>query len=167
MKPSVILDGAILEGDAESRDLPCACLRCWLPRFSGLEGRAKFVLHDPAKPEVQSLGYIVKLDIAPLDKSRLPQKYSRDEQITVGKQTLTALPLDEASYGISLQFSLLDRDGFEVLSLVSPIHTVFSGRSNPIQGKTEEVISLEKAALVTGVKSTLTVEETFGVREDN
>lgn len=127
-------DATITESDIPALDV------------TALSGKAKFLSDLSASSASAPLGYVVTISTKPLDTSKLPDKYKKRKIIPTKAGPLTALPLEQATYEIHFVFRLLDRDGFQLLSVDSPKHNVESGKTNQIQAQTGSAIPTYTAA---------------------
>jgi hypothetical protein len=113
---------------------------------TALSGKAKFLADSSPSGATAPLGYIVTVSGKPVDKSKIPDKYKKEKVIPTKAGPLTALPLDEATFETHFVFRLLDRDGFELLTVESPKHDIQSGRTSDIQAQTNSAIPAHTAA---------------------
>jgi hypothetical protein len=114
------------------------------PVVTAVSGRAKFLFHDSDDPT--GLGYVVTVSVDPLDVARIPKKYKTERIIQTPQGPLTILPLEQASYEVHFLLRLIDRDGFELLSVESSKHNIRSGTNHQIQGQIDRTTSRRLAA---------------------
>jgi hypothetical protein len=116
------------------------------PHVTALSGRAKFLSDSAPSGAGAPLGYIVTVSADALDMSKLPEKYKREKIISTKGGPLTALPLQQATYDVHFVFSLLDRDGFQLLTINSPHHNIESGKTNQFQSQSESLVTARIAS---------------------
>lgn len=130
------------------------------PEIRKLSGKCKF-LSAPKKSrnDELNLGYIVSVDIEKLDLQKVPQKYKveKKEKHTAGE--FTVLPIEEVVYSVTFEFKLKDKDGFELLKLKSPSHSIYSGKVNEFQDVVRQVIPLTIAERVSSTILSMIVEK--------
>lgn len=120
-------------------------------KVKSVTGKAKFLSAASAPSDRWALGYIVKIVTAPLDLSKVPEKYKKERIISAKNGPITVLPIDQATYEVELIFRFLDRDGFELLTITSREHNVKSGRTSEIQAQTEPSFDSRVASSVTSI----------------
>jgi len=147
-------DATILESDIPA------------PHVVALSGKAKFVPCSPLSGERSPLGYIVTVAADPLDKSKLPEKYKKDKGIPTKGGPLVELPLEEATYEVYFVFRLLDRDGFELLTINSSKHDIESGKTTLIQAQTERMVMRETASLTDRITLHMVVQKCLSTRPE-
>jgi hypothetical protein len=116
-----------------------------------ISGRAKFLEHTAASDSRCALGYVVEIWADPLDLSKVPEKYKKEKVIPSKSGPITVLPIEQATYEVIFYFCLRDRDGFELVTIASPVHNVESGRKTEIQAQTEHAIPYHIASKVASV----------------
>jgi hypothetical protein len=97
--------------------------------------------------------------VIPLDKSKLPEKYKKEKVIPTQAGPVTALPLQEATYEVYFVFRLLDRDGFELLTINSSKHNIRSGETTLIQAQTEPMVTSKIASLTDKITLHMVVQK--------
>lgn len=112
-----------------------------MPDIKSVSGKAKFIEGESANDN--ELGYIISVDMADLDFSKVPQKYkeSHDKTALANGFTMETPPLTNANYKIEWEFILKDNDGFTLQKLRTgePTYLV-SGKTTVFQGKVAEKI---------------------------
>jgi len=84
-----------------------------LPNIKNISGQAKF-RNSPGKFGDVELGYVMEFDIDKLDRTKLPEKY-RKPTVDQSKQgPFTLNPIEEVVYVAKFDFTLQDKDGFEL-----------------------------------------------------
>jgi hypothetical protein len=119
--------------------------------IQSIEGKAKFVAHAESDGKVP-IGYVISEVTASMDKSHVPEKYKKERVIQMKGGPITALPIEQAAYEVEFVFRLLDRDGFELMSVTSKPHTVLSGATSNIQWETEPAVPIRMASLTDRVE---------------
>ena len=112
-----------------------------LPDIKNISGLMKFRLGCD-KPNELEAGYIVEFDIDKLDKAKLPEKYRK---ATVGQSKqgeYTIEPVGEVTYSAKCQFTLQDKDHFELLETNGGDQYIESGKRNQLQGLATDVVPL-------------------------
>ena len=100
-------------------------------------GRVKFI-PPPGDSSDYQIGYVLELDMKPLDMSKVPEKYKHPEvheNYTIGG--LSGKNNDQATYKIKFSFTLKDKDGFVLQTIDGKEHYVESGGKQTIQDLTE------------------------------
>ena len=131
-----------------------------LPEIKKISGKCKFISTSiKLRNDELNLGYIVTVDIAKLDLQKVPQKYKveKNEKYTAGE--FAVLPIEEVVYSVTFEFKLQDKDGFELLNLKTPPHSIYSGKINEFQDVVRQAISPTIAERVSGVILSMTVEK--------
>lgn len=111
------------------------------PNITALSGRAKFLSQSSPSGSGAPLGYVISVSTDALDTSKLPEKYKKEKIIPVKGGALTTLPLKQATYEVYFVFRLLDRDGFQLLTINSPRHNIKSGKTTHLQAQTETIVT--------------------------
>jgi hypothetical protein len=111
------------------------------PHVTALSGKAKFLSESSPSGADAPLGYVISVSADALDKGKLPEKYKKEKVIPTKGGPLTALPLEQATYEVHFVFRLLDRDGFQLLTVNSPKHNIESGKATQLQSQTEATVS--------------------------
>ena len=102
-----------------------------LPAIKSINAKVKFrPPNDGGANPV--LGYVMTIEIANLDKSRLPEKY-RAARPAPGMKNFELAAVQEVTYEAHTAFSLLDKDGFLLLAVQGPQQSISSGKSNVLQ----------------------------------
>jgi hypothetical protein len=124
-----------------------------------LSGKAKFLPHASTNDAQSIIGYIVTVSSDSLDKEKLPEKYKKEKVISTKGGPLTVLPLEQATYEVYFVLRLLDRDGFELLSISSPKHHLQSGETAQIQGQTAPSVPSRIAAVTDSMTLHLVIDK--------
>ncbi len=126
-------------GDWIFSDLP-------MPEIRSVTGKAKFI--DSIGPgQTTELGYIITVEMAALDLSKVPQRYKEEKKVLIDGYETTSLGIDQASYEIQFDFDLKDKDGFTLKILhAEGLPPLVSGTKNVFQAKVDEPIACETAA---------------------
>lgn len=103
------------------------------PDVNSLSGAVKFLDGAGADAGEARVGYRIAADVAPLDLSKTDSKYLHSREVEVDGRTLTMEPVRQATYEIRFVFSLLDKDGFELLKVQSEPENLESGKTNDFQ----------------------------------
>jgi hypothetical protein len=103
------------------------------PNVNRLTGAVKFVEGAGADSNESRIGYKIAADVAPLDLSKTDTKYLRSREVVVDGRTLTMEPIKQVTYEVRFVFSLLDKDGFELLKVQSEPENLESGKINDFQ----------------------------------
>ena len=114
-------------------------------------GKAKFLSPASAPSGRCALGYTVQMVTAPLDLSKVPEKYKKERTISAKSGPITVLPIEQATYDVEFIFRFIDRDGFELLTVTSREHSVQSGKTSEIQAQTEPSIDSRVTSSVTSI----------------
>jgi hypothetical protein len=130
-----------------------------IPDIKKLSGKGKFIKARQATSDDLFLGYIVSVDIDKLDLTKIPQKYKieKEEQYKAGD--FTVLPIEYAVYEISFEYSLKDKDGFELMKLKSPSHSLFTGKVNSFQDIVKQAVAGPIANRVANIGLYMTFEK--------
>ncbi|GEM_PF-2251717 len=131
-----------------------------LPNIRKLSGKAKFLSVSPkSRNDELNLGYIVSVDVEKLDLQWVPQKYKVEKKEKYNYRELTRFPIEEVVYSVTFMFRLKDKDGFILLELKSPSHTILSGNVNVFQNVVDETILLAIAERVANITLWMIVEK--------
>lgn len=130
-----------------------------LPEIKKISGKSKFVKVTSSSNNDLNLGYIISVDIDKLDLKKIPAKYKIEKKEKYKAGDFTVLPIEEAVYEISFEFALKDKDGFEIMKLKSPPHSLYSGKVNSFQDTVKQSISSSIADRVTNVVMNMTIEK--------
>ena len=130
-----------------------------LPEIKSLSGKTKFIKSQNATSDEFNLGYVVSVDIDKINFEKIPQKYKveKKEQYKAGE--VTVLPIEEAVFEISFAFVLKDKDGFEIVKLKSPPHSLYTGKVNDFQDIVEQSISSAIADRTVSIVLNMTIEK--------
>jgi len=130
-----------------------------IPEIRKLSGKGKFIKALQASSDDVVLGYVISVDIDKLDLEKLPQKYKveKKEQYKAGE--ITVLPIEDAVYAISFEFSLNDKDGFELMKLESPSHWLYTGKVNDFQNTVKQAVAAPTAVRVASIGLYMTIEK--------
>ena len=127
--------------DAVFSDLP-------MPEVKSVSGKAKF-LESVGPGQSTELGYIINVDMAPLDLARTPQRYKEQKKEMINGIETTTVPITQAYYAIEFHFDLKDSDGFVLQTLhAKDLPSVRSGTESTFQAKIEQPISYSTAIKV-------------------
>jgi hypothetical protein len=108
-----------------------------VPRIKSLAGKAKFIEGDGRTAE---LGFIINVDMAPLDMAKVPQRYKVETKQVIEGYDTTSPPIEQAYYEIEFEFELKDEDGFTLAKLdAKGLPSLQSGTNNVFQAKVEGV----------------------------
>lgn len=120
-------------------DLPMADIK-------SVSGKAKFI-EDVGSGGTTEFGYIINVNMAPLDMSKVPQRYKMEKKTLVEGLETTTAPTDRAYYEIQFDFYLKDKDGFILKTLHSQgLPSLVSGTDNLFQAKVGERVDYKTAA---------------------
>ena len=127
--------------DAVFSDLP-------MPEVKSVSGKAKFL--DSVGPgQSTELGYIINVDMAPLDLAKTPQRYKERKKEMINGVEATTEPITRAYYAIEFNFDLRDNDGFVLQTLqAKDLPSLASGTKNTFQAKIEQPIPYNTAIKV-------------------
>lgn len=126
-----------------------------LPDINNIKGDAKFLKRNNS----YHLGYKINFDIAHLDTTKIPSKYLQDKDQVFNGTTVTALGIREVSYDISFEFTLIDKDGFEIEKIKSPTEIVKSGKKNEFQNMTEKSIPINIIRLTKSIRLFISIDK--------
>lgn len=138
-----------LEGlfNPESAGIPTASIK-------SIKGKAKLVQHVRGE---YSIGYVIDIEAQPLDQEHLAAKYKEKRVIPTEGGPLTVLPKTQVAYKVRFTISLLDSDGFTIVSMESPEQSIFSGTTTRLQDQTTQKVSSQQAALVRDISVAMQV----------
>jgi len=102
-----------------------------LPAVTSFSGKAKFVTDATSQKSKTKLGYIVDMNIAPLD-AKPPAQQSKPAPATDASGKAAAV-IPAVDYDVVFYFILKDKDGFPLMKLSSNEETVHSGQNNHFQ----------------------------------
>lgn len=124
-----------------------------------LSGRAKFLNPVEIGTGELHLGYIVSVDVETLDLGEVPDKYKEERKVNSKAGEFTLMPTEEVYYRMAFEFTLKDKDGFDLAKLAGPKHSLVSGRDNHYQDKVSQPVSETLAAKTAEVVLYMWVEE--------
>lgn len=136
------------------------------PHVTALSGKAKFLPDVSSGDGRSAIGYVISVSADPLDRSKLPEKYKKERIIHVKAGPLTVLPLEEATYEVYFRLSLLDKDGFELLTVDSPKHNIQSGKISQIQAQTDPLVTSRVAVHTDKITVHMVVEKCLSATEE-
>jgi hypothetical protein len=102
-----------------------------------LGGRAKFLDAIRLPTEQSTFGYLINVTMKDPDLAKIPEKYKKEERIG---RDFVLMAIEHVVYSIQFTFALKDKDGFELLQLVSKEETLTTGRSNEFQNTVEKQV---------------------------
>lgn len=138
-----------------------------LPNVRAMKGSAKFVEDGSDHPTSVRLGYKLTVEIAPLDLTKVPDKYKKEKLIDLGRgRKITQLPIDQVTYEAIFEFTLKDKDGFTLLELKSDPQSVQSGITNFFQSFAPGNISAGVASRTFKIFLSMNVTRCFTCEED-
>ncbi len=133
-----------------------------LPKVTDIKGRAKLLQHDKTD---YAIGYKIDVIIDSLKSEDIPEKYTQTRSIETGlKDDIEVLPLKEVLYEAFFEFTLLDKDGFEIEKIKSSSHHISSGKINELKSKTDYLITPNKASLIGDIKLDITITKCVSCR---
>jgi hypothetical protein len=122
--------GVSYSAQAVFNDLP-------MPEIKSVTGKAKFIENKDQNVE---LGFIINVDMAGLDMTKVPQRYKVEKDEDIEGFKITSMPIKKAYYEIEFVFDLKDKDGFTLQKLTAKdLHSLLSGTNNLFQAKIEGV----------------------------
>jgi hypothetical protein len=130
-----------------------------LPEVTNLTGKVKFLEGIKGVNNSTNLGYLVEINVAPLDLSKVPQKYKEEKKEIINGEETIKLPIDQVVYEINFQFMLRDSDGFILKEIESKTHPISSGELNRIQEVAPESIAATIANRTRSVSFNMTVRK--------
>lgn len=110
-----------------------------------------------------NIGYLIDVNVESLDITKIPKKYLISKELIINGQKITQLPTSSVTFDISINFVLLDKDGFEIDSVKTQMIWIQSGSNGKpnkqiLQGKVGN-LTKEKVKKVAKVKSQITFEK--------
>jgi len=105
------------------------------PDLLEFAGRAKFVddiFEQPADPE---LGYDLTAKMAEIPRGKIPYHYLHPKPVVINGITTATAPPDHFYYSWIFEFTLRDKDGFELLKVQSKPSDLISGTTNNYKDK--------------------------------
>lgn len=130
-----------------------------LPDIQAISGRAKLLKHDNVH---YAIGYEIDVIIDSLETKDIPEKYNK--KIKIGDD-IEVLPLQEVLYEVSFEFTLLDKDGFEIGKVKPKMnHNISSGKINKIKSKTDYNIQPQRALIVEDMGLDVTITKCVSCR---
>ena len=130
-----------------------------LPDIKRLSGKTKFLSPVKSDRHELHLGYIVSVDVEKLKLEQLPEKYKEEREVKSKRGGFTIMPFQGVGYQVSFEFSLKDKDGFELIKLESPKHSIYSGKDNRFQDKVSQLILKTVAERTKDIVLQMTVEK--------
>ena len=126
-------------------------------------GKIKFIPSN-LDSELFVTGYVLNLDIEPLDVSRIPEIYQKPWKIMVMGNEYEEKPIKNLSMTIKILLQLKDKDGFLITKLEEQSIKAISGQdgknnNNNFQGKLSVGITKEMIQRVKSVEGQLVIEE--------
>jgi hypothetical protein len=76
-----------------------------------------------------------------LDLEKVPKKYKEERKETYKAGEFTVMPIEKIVYRVVFEFTLKDKDGFEMVKLEGPKHSLYSGKTNQFQDKVNKLVS--------------------------
>jgi hypothetical protein len=134
-----------------------------LPEVKTIKGDGKFIKRD----NNYFFGYKILLDINHFDTTKVPKKYLQDTEIEINKHKITAVGIKEVTYEITLEFTLLDKDNFELSKIISNTETIQSGQKNEIQDFIRNAIPLKTIELTKHIKLFVSVDKCVSCNDTN
>lgn len=104
-----------------------------LPDVVDLSGKAKFIESINGKSDALNLGYIINVEVAPLDLEKVPQMYKEELVEVIKGREIAWQPIEQVIYEVAFEFFLKDADGFTLRDLISKKHDIYSGKQNRYQ----------------------------------
>ena len=129
-----------------------------LPEIKKLSGKSKILSPIELDGGEFHLGYIVSVDVEKLDSKNVPEKYKKEHKEKYKAGEFTAMPIQEVVYQVTFEFTLKDKDGFELVKLVGPKHSLYSGKDNRVQDKVSQPILKTVAGRTKDIVFYMTVE---------
>jgi hypothetical protein len=127
-----------------------------LPDIKNISGQLKFRTGRDKANELEA-GYVVEFDIDKLDKAKLPEKYRKPTVYQSKQGEYTVDPVEEVVYVAKFQFTLQDKDRFDLLKTSSEDQYIQSGKRNRFQGLATDPIPLEIAQRAKFIKAEIHV----------
>ncbi len=116
-----------------------------LPLIKEISGKTKFI-EDTNDTSTVKLGYLVIVTVDKLDKSKVPEKYLKQKPTIIEGRKILQEPIDEVVYEVVFSFILKDKDGFDLIEVVSKPETIFSGKKNEFQSIVQQQIPVSSAS---------------------
>jgi len=129
-----------------------------LPDIKNSSGEAKFRTAPGSGREVE-LGYVMEFDIDKLEKDKVPEKYRKPTKYQAKQGEVTWDPVAEVVYIAKFDFTLRDKDGFELKKLESRNEYIESGKRNRLQGLVPDAVPLEIAERTQSIKALIYVQK--------
>ena len=129
-----------------------------LPDIKNISGRLKFRTGRD-QPSAVEAGYILEFDIDKLDKGKLPEKYRKPRTFQARQGEYTVEPVEEVTYVAKFDFTLEDKDRFELLHTSSGSQYIESGKRNRFQGLAADQIPLAIARRARFITAKISVEK--------
>ncbi|HEU5048276.1 MAG TPA: hypothetical protein VFT64_10595 [Rickettsiales bacterium] len=101
-----------------------------LPAVTSFSGKVKFITDATSQKPKTKLGYVVDMNIAPLDTKQFPPQPKPSSGTDASAK---AAPVPTVDYDVVFYFILKDKDGFPLMKLASNEETVHSGQNNHFQ----------------------------------
>jgi len=115
-------------------------------------GNIKF-LQDLDKLRFYKVGYLIEVNMGPIDISKVPKKYLQEKKETINGISTNVPPIDSSTYKAEIGFSLRDKDGFELQKIKSNIFYITSGSDGKNRiTKIQETVGSLKYELVENTK---------------
>jgi hypothetical protein len=123
-----------------------------MPDIKLVAGKGKFLEGDGAGAGAE-FGYIITIDMADLDFSKVPQQYKEALKTVINGHEVETAPLTNAYYKIEWEFRFKDKDGFLIHKVKSeePEYLI-SGKTTVFQGKITEKIPYSTALKVNQIE---------------
>lgn len=127
-----------------------------LPDIKAISGTAKYAGDGLGASSTFRLGYKIAVEVAPLDLSKVPEKYKKEKPVGHGKK-FTLLPIDQVTYEVRFDFRLKDKDGFVLLELRSEAQSIESGKTNTFQGFAPTTVPVGIASRTSAILLSMTL----------
>jgi hypothetical protein len=129
-----------------------------LPDIKNISGKIKFRI-GPDNPSELEAGYVVEFDVDKLNKDKLPEKYRKPTPYQSKQGRYTVDPVQEVVYVAKFQFTLQDKDHFDLLKTSSDAQYIYSGQHNRFQGLAADPVPARIAERVKVIKGQINVEK--------
>ena len=129
-----------------------------LPDIKNISGEMKF-RSGRDNPSDLEAGYVVEFDVDKLNKDKLPGKYRKPTTYQSKQGEYTVDPVQEVVYIAKFQFTLQDKDHFDLLKTSSEAQYIYSGQHNRFQGLAAEPVPARIAERVKFIKAQINVEK--------
>lgn len=130
------------------------------PDVKRIWGKSKFLKPTTnAGNDDLNLGYIISVENDKVDLQKVPSKYKVTRKERYKGKEITGQPIEEVVFSVSFDFSLKDKDGFELVKLKSPLHYIYSGHVNTFQDVVRQSIARHIAERASTIIFSMTVEE--------